>query len=216
MPKVSLDTFITGAKSGKRLVSFPTDTVPALAAHPEQAERIFALKQRSLDTPLILMAARIDDLWPYLSGTLAEQALWRSVAERYWPGPLTLVLSASDRLPPAINPSQTGTVGVRVPNHPIALHVLSQTGPLATTSANRSGSPPLQVMAEIEAQCPTVLTLSAAALISIQSAWTQSSTKGCIHSDSLACPNSGIPSTVAKWTGKEWDILRQGTVQLET
>ena len=216
MPKVSLDTFTIGAKSGARLVSFPTDTVPALAARPDQAERLFVLKQRSLDKPLILMAATIDDLWPYLSGTPVEQSIWRSVADRYWPGPLTLVLSASDRLPSMINPTQTGSVGVRIPNHPIALHILTQTGPLATTSANRSGFPALQTMAEIEAQFPTVLTLSDTALVNIQSAWTSGLIKGCVHSDSWAPPTSGIPSTIAKWTGKKWEILRQGTIQLET
>lgn len=214
MPKVSLDTFIAGAKSGAHLVSFATDTVPALAVRPDQAERIFTLKQRSLDKPLILMGATLDDLWPYLSGAPAEQAIWRSVAERYWPGPLTLVLSASDRLPPIINPAQTGSVGVRIPNHPIALHILTQTGPLATTSVNRSGSPALQTMAEIEAQFPTLLTLSDTALDNLQSARTPSLVRRRIQSDSLASTTSGVPSTIAQWTGKEWRILRQGTIQL--
>ena len=214
MPKVSLDTFIAGAKSGAHLVSFWTDTVPALAVLPDQAERIFELKQRRLDKPLILMGATLDDLWPYLSGAPEEHAIWRSVADCYWPGPLTLVLPANDRLPLAMNPAQTGSVGVRIPNHPIALHVLAQTGPLATTSANRSGSPALQTMAEIETQFPAVLTLSNTALANLESAGTSSLIKG--PDNSFASPPSGVPSTIAQWTGKDWRIIRQGTVQLET
>ncbi|MDJ0706957.1 MAG: L-threonylcarbamoyladenylate synthase [Leptolyngbyaceae cyanobacterium MO_188.B28] len=214
MPKVSLDTFIAGAKSGAHLVSFWTDTVPALAALPDQAERIFDLKQRRLDKPLILMGATLDDFWPYLSGTVAERAIWRRVADRYWPGPLTLVLPANDHLPLAMNPAQTGSVGVRIPNHPIALHILAQTGPLATTSANRSGSPALLTMAEINAQFPSVLTLSETALANLPSIEAPNLIKE--RHDELAVPASGVPSTIAQWTGKDWRILRQGTVQLET
>jgi L-threonylcarbamoyladenylate synthase len=72
---------------------------------------------------------------------------------------------------------------------------LAQTGPLATTSANFSGQPPLQTMAEIETQFPQVLTLA-----------------------TTECQNEmlgmGVPSTVAKWTGINWQILRQGSIKL--
>ena len=67
MTTVSLAALIAGARAGL-LVSFPTDTVPALAALPEKAGLIFAAKQRSQDKPLILMAASAEDLWPYVKG----------------------------------------------------------------------------------------------------------------------------------------------------
>ncbi|MCC5662917.1 L-threonylcarbamoyladenylate synthase [Nostoc sp. CHAB 5784] len=192
MTQVSLTNLIAGARAGL-LVSFPTDTVPALAAIPEKAGLIFAVKQRSQDKPLILMAASAKDLWLYIKGSEDEYKVWQEVADRYWPGGLTLVLPASDRLPKVMNPIDHTTIGIRVPNSAIAQTILAQTGPLATTSANFSGQPPLQTMAEIEVQFPKVLTLDYQSEIS----------------------GVGVPSTVAKWTGINWQILRQGAIKLD-
>lgn len=199
MPQVSLHEWVAGVKSGERLGSFPTDTVPALAARPDRADLIFAAKQRSLDKPLILMAAGVDDLWQYTSGSEAEQQIWQQIATRYLPGALTLVLPASAKVPIALNPHAPTTIGLRVPNHAVARAVLQQTGPLATTSANRSGQPALQTLAEIEAEFPEVLTLAESEL----------------PLQNLAQPVSGVPSTVAKWVENHWQILRQGAVQLQ-
>jgi L-threonylcarbamoyladenylate synthase len=195
MTQVSLTNLIAGARAGF-LVSFPTDTVPALAAIPEKAALIFAAKQRSQDKPLILMAASAEDLWLYVKGSENEYKVWQEVAEKYWPGGLTLVLPASERLPKVMNPIDPSTVGIRVPNSAIAQTILAQTGPLATTSANFSGQPPLQTMAEIEVQFPKVLTLAATE-----------------YQDEML--GMGVPSTVAKWTGINWQILRPGAIKLE-
>ncbi|MGV0104910.1 L-threonylcarbamoyladenylate synthase [Nostoc sp. DSM 114160] len=195
MTQVSLINLIAGARAGV-LVSFPTDTVPALAAMPEKAGLIFAAKQRSQDKPLILMAASAEDLWPYVKGSENEYKVWQELADKYWPGGLTLVLPASERLPKVMNPIDPTTIGIRVPNSAIAQTILAQTGPLATTSANFSGQPPLQTMTEIETQFPQVLTL---ATTEYQS----------------EIPGMGIPSTVAKWTGINWQILRQGAIELD-
>ncbi len=203
MPQVSLAELVTQVQNSQALASFPTDTVPALAAIPEAAEQIFMVKQRSLDKPLILMGASTAELWDYITGSQAEQQIWRQVADRYWPGALTLVLPASDRVPPAMNPKDPTTIGLRVPNHPLALAILRQTGPLATTSANRSGQPVLQTMAEIEAQFPQVFTLSPAATVEL----TASS-----HSEAIL-GGSGTPSTVLRWRKTGWQVLRQGAVQ---
>ncbi len=193
MPQVSLDVLVAKADSGC-LISFPTDTVPALAVRPERADSIFAAKQRSQDKPLILMGATPESLWPFVSGSLAEWQIWQQVASLYWPGALTLVLPASAHVPRTINPSDPTTVGLRVPDSAIAHSILSRTGPLATTSANLSGQLPLLTMAEIEAQFPSVFTLAA----------------------ELATDEAiGVPSTVAKWTGSNWQILRQGGIRLE-
>lgn len=200
MPQVSLLEAIAGVRSGDRLVSFPTDTVPALAARLDRAELLFAAKQRRLDKPLILMAADVDDLWQYVTGGAAELRQWQAIAQRYLPGALTLVLPASDRVPPTLNPTNPTTIGVRVPNHAIARAILSQTGALATTSANLSGQPALQTMAEIEAQFPQVLTLT--------------TTDPDLPLE-LTESAIGIPSTVMQWTGNGWQTLRQGAVVLE-
>jgi L-threonylcarbamoyladenylate synthase len=201
MPQVMLAALIAGVNSGQYLISFPTDTLPALAARPDSAELIFATKQRSLDKPLILMAATGGDLWPYVQGTAAERQVWQEVADRHWPGALTLVLPASDLVPAMMNPQDPTTIGVRVPNCAIAQTILAQTGPLATTSANRSGQPALQTMAEILAEFPQVLTLAATELPHLPPA-------------EISASASGIASTVARWTGAGWEILRQGTVRL--
>ncbi|BBD58645.1 SUA5/yciO/yrdC domain-containing protein [Nostoc sp. HK-01] len=194
MPQVSLADLIAGAQAG-RLVSFPTDTVPALATLPEKAGLIFAAKQRSQDKPLILMGANAADLWPYVKGSEYEYELWQQVVNQYWPGALTLVLTASDRLPKQINPTDPTTIGIRVPDNAIARAILAKTGPLATTSANFSGQPPLQTMAEITMQFPDALTLATTEFL-----------------DEIS--GVGVPSTVAKWTGKNWQILRQGRITL--
>ncbi|MBE9124084.1 L-threonylcarbamoyladenylate synthase [Tychonema sp. LEGE 07199] len=196
MTQVSIASLIQGAISGDYIVSFPTDTVPALAARPDRAELIFAAKQRSQDKPLILMAASPQALWPYVQGSPAELTLWQQVAQSYWPGALTLVLPASPLVPPAMNAIDRTTIGVRVPNFPLALKILEQTGPLATTSANLSGQAPRSSVAEIEAQFPEVLTLVAAELTTATTA-------------------SSVPSTVAKWIGGDWEILRQGAIELK-
>lgn len=193
MTRVSLEAFVRAARAGE-LVSFPTDTIPALAARGDRAGLIFDAKQRPPNKPLILMAARSEDLWPYVAGSEGERQIWQQTADRYWPGALTLVLPASDRVPSAMNPTDPTTIGVRVPNSEVARTVLTQTGPLATTSANRSGEAPLRTTEAIEAQFPRVYLLP--------SELTANASSG------------GVPSTVAKWTGQDWEILRQGAVRL--
>ena len=191
MPQVSITDLVAGVRAGCA-IGFPTDTVPALAALPEQADLIFAAKQRSQDKPLILMGAKPEDLWSYVTGTAAEWQIWQEVAAKYWAGALTLVLPASDRVPRVMNPTDPTTIGLRVPQSAIAQEILAQTGPLATTSANLSGQPPLETMTEIAAQFPDVLTLQIADVSGM-----------------------GVPSTVAKWIGSGWEILRQGAVVLQ-
>lgn len=194
MPLVALDPLVAGAIAGK-VVSFPTDTVPALAVRPERSELIFALKGRSLDKPLILMGASPTALWPYTytSGSQQQLETWQQVAQQHWPGQLTLVLPASQLVPTSVNPLDPATIGLRIPDCATALEILSRTGPLATTSANRSGEPPLTKMAAIADAFPEVLTL---------------------NQEESYVESSGIPSTVAKWMGTGWKILRQGKIHL--
>ncbi|CAN5845685.1 L-threonylcarbamoyladenylate synthase [soil metagenome] len=198
MPQVSL-TQMVEALTAPTLISFPTDTVPALASRPEHADLIYAAKRRSLDKPLVLMGASLSDLLPYVAGDAAAHEIWKDLTDRCWPGQLTLVLPASDRTPPTLNPQNTGTLGIRVPSHPIALDLLARTGPLATTSANLSGQSPLTAVADIARTFPTALTLP---------------TEAFEPSPAQQTTASGTPSTVAQWTGSGWQILRQGEVRL--
>lgn len=203
MAQVSFEELIATGKSGDRLISFPTDTVPALAVRPACSALIFEAKQRSQTKPLILMGATAEDLWPYVTGSESERQVWQTIVEQHWPGALTLVLPASDRLPCEMNPMDPTTIGIRVPDRAIARLILSKTGPLATTSVNRSGEPPLETIEAINAHFPEVLTLSPQDLASLEPIPAQ------------PIPSvSGVPSTVAKWDGQGWEILRQGSVQL--
>jgi L-threonylcarbamoyladenylate synthase len=120
------------------LVAFPTETVYGLGAdglNPEAVARIYAAKGRPATNPVIL----------HVEGIAAAKALvtqWpetaQRLAERFWPGPLTLVLPASETVP-AIVRAGGPTVALRCPDHPIALALIRATGrPLAAPSANRS------------------------------------------------------------------------------
>ena len=204
MPQVASADFVERVRSGTALASFPTDTVPALAARPDQGDRIYATKERPADKPLILMGATLADLLPYVQGTADEIRIWEQMAERYWPGALTLVLPASDRVPVVMNPLQTGTIGIRVPNHPLAHHLLFQTGPLATTSVNRSGQPPLEDMIEIALQFPELVVLSEQAIADLKS-----------EIGEFEMTASGVPSTVVRWHNGVWEVLRQGAIKVE-
>ena len=187
----SLTEVVTAAINGA-LVSFPTDTVPALAVRPDRAELIYQLKQRDVSKPLILLAANSADLWIFARGNSEEKEIWQAMANRYWPGALTLVLPASTRVPTGLN-SGGNTIGLRVPNSTAAKAVLQQTGALATTSANLSGETPLLNMLQVDRVFPTVTTLI----------WERDRTA------------SNQPSTVIKWTGTDWTVLRQGLVIIE-
>lgn len=208
MPQVSLSDLVAQVQAGDRVISFPTDTVPALAVRPDRAELIYAAKQRSQEKPLILMAATPEDLWPFVQGEAEEQQIWQQVAARYWPGALTLVLPASDRVPAAIHPQDLISIGLRVPHHPVAQAILAQTGPLATTSANLSGQPPLETMAAIAAQFLEVLMLA-------PEETTRLATTSHVGENQRDETASGVPSTVIKWTDATWQILRSGAVKLE-
>ncbi|HEY9862002.1 MAG TPA: L-threonylcarbamoyladenylate synthase [Candidatus Obscuribacterales bacterium] len=208
MPQVSLTALVAHVKAGDRVISFPTDTVPALAVRPDRADLIFATKQRSQEKPLILMAAAPNDLWSFVQGDVEAQQIWQQVAARYWPGALTLVLPASDRVPDAIHPTDPTTIGLRVPCHPVAQAILAQTGPLATTSANLSGQPPLETMGAIAAQFPEVMLLLPDELARL----TSTSSVGEVGANESA---SGVPSTVIKWSNSTWQVLRAGAVKLE-
>ncbi|MGK7936324.1 MAG: L-threonylcarbamoyladenylate synthase [Xenococcaceae cyanobacterium] len=192
MPKVSFAQLIAEAIAGE-VISFPTDTVPALAIKPEFAQKIFTIKKRPATKPLILMAACMKELLPYVKGTEREIELWQQTANQYWPGAITFVLPASSQVPQPVNPTDPTTIGIRVPDCSIALDILSQTGALATTSANYSGEAPLTEMEAIATAFPEVFVLAEKML-------------------PLKISPSGKPSTVVKWTDKSWVVLRQGSI----
>ena len=193
MVRVSEAELIAGAIAD-RVVSFPTDTVPALAVKPASADLIYQLKQRSRNKPLILLGASVEDLLPYLSYTPSQLAIWQNMMRQHLPGALTLVLPASILVPAAVNATDANTVGIRIPDSAIALRILAQTGVLATTSANLSGQKPLRTMKAIDTAFPSVLVLEAPDL------------------SSETVTGTGLPSTVIRWQDRKWQVLRQGSI----
>lgn len=121
------------------VIGLPTETVYGLAAdagNVEAVRRIFALKGRPADHPLIVHIADASDLPMWTSGA---SPLAARLAEAFWPGPLTLILPRSMRVPDVVTGGQD-TVGLRCPDHPVALAVLREFGGgLAAPSANRFG-----------------------------------------------------------------------------
>jgi L-threonylcarbamoyladenylate synthase len=121
------------------LVAFPTDTVYGLGASafdPRAVNRLYEAKGRSGSKAIPILVASLEQA-ELVVKEMDEQA--RELARRFWPGPLTIILHRRRSLP--LDLSAKRTVGVRVPDHPIALALLEKAGPLAVTSANVSGQP---------------------------------------------------------------------------
>jgi len=131
-----------GLLRGGGLAAIPTDTLYGLAAdafNPEAVARVFAVKGRAADRALPLVAASTAQVLEYF-GRLP--AIGTRLADRFWPGPLTLVLQAPDRLPADVT-GGLETVGVRVPAHAVTTALCGECGvPLTATSANVTGEPP--------------------------------------------------------------------------
>ncbi len=214
----SLPDLIAAAIAGT-VVSFPTDTLPALAVRPEQAAKLYRLKGRSETKPLILMAAQAEALWPYIAQNDPGFETWLALAQTHWPGALTLVLPASGQHPSSMTPADASTLGIRVPNCAIAREILAATGPLATTSANRSGEAALVTPAAIAQTFPTVAVLAPEARARELEHPCATQDPNQDRSQDLNPPQA---STVVRWihpaaaqtpTGS-WEILRQGTVEI--
>ena len=172
-----------------QVVAFPTETVYGLGADALNAEavrRIFAAKERPADNPLIVHVADPAQLTDLCRITDTAQALM----EAYWPGPLTLLLKKTDRVP-SVTTAGLASVAVRCPQHPVALALLRECAlPIAAPSANRSGRPSpttaRHVREDMQGRIPLIL-------------------------DGGAC-RVGVESTVVDLTGSAPCVLRPGAV----
>ena len=166
----------------------PTDTVVGLAVTPARALNIWSLKRRPAHKPLILMGASTEALLEHVLRVCHSDA--RAVAERFWPGALTLVLPSDGRVQDALNPG-VRTLGVRVPACPLSLNLLERSGPLATSSANPSGEPAATTALMAARYFPDLPQLG-------PQPWPQP---------------SGQASTVITWDGPgQWRVLRRGAL----
>jgi L-threonylcarbamoyladenylate synthase len=184
-PQGAIDAAVLVLRSGG-IIGIPTDTVYGLAADPFRAgatDRLFALKRRPRKVELPVLVA---DAEQALSLAVAVPAPARKLMERFWPGPLTLVLPRRPDLNADLG-EDDATVGVRCPAHPVPLAVCAATGPIATTSANRHGLPTFTDAREVQAEFGEGVE---------------------VVLDGGRC--AGAPSTVADCTGEEPRLLREG------
>ena len=133
------------------LVVLPTDTVYGVAADafsPEAVERLLAAKGRGRDMPVPVLVGDARGLHG-LAAEVTEQM--QALVDAHWPGPLTIIVPAAPSLAWDLGETR-GTVAVWMPQHPVALDVLSSTGPLAVSSANRTGHPAPATADEAERQ----------------------------------------------------------------
>lgn len=192
VPSPTVVAPIAAALRGGRVVALPTDTVYGLAALPgvEGATAgLFALKGRSDDVPLAVLCASADQALG-LAAPAAVGDEVRRIADRLWPGPLTLVLPRRAGLGYALG-RPVDTVGVRCPDLPLLRMLAAELGPIATTSANRHGEPTPATAAGVADVFGDELDLVV---------------------DGGPCV--GAPSAVVDATGAEWRLLREGVVSL--
>jgi L-threonylcarbamoyladenylate synthase len=123
------------------VVGVPTDTVYGLAADPfdEAAlERLYDVKERGSGKPIAILVASLEQ--GLLLGAMSDRAL--ELADRHWPGAVTLVVPRLDTAPQWLGDTARRTIGLRCPDHQVTLELLHITGPLAVTSANATSGEP--------------------------------------------------------------------------
>lgn len=186
----ALDVATQAVRDGE-LVVLPTDTVYGVGADafdPVAVRKLLEAKGRGRDMPppvLVHRTAQLDAL-------ASEVPAWATaLVERFWPGPLTVVCRQQSSLTWDLGDTR-GTVAVRMPDHPIALAILEQTGPMAVSSANLSGQPAARNAGEAHAMLGD-------------------SVQVYVDGDTTPGPQ---PSTIVDCTGERPQVLRHGALSV--
>jgi L-threonylcarbamoyladenylate synthase len=142
-----------------RVIAFPTDTFYGLGADPfnlAAITEIFRIKRRSAERPIPLLVASLDQAADLVDD---PPQLFFTLAKKFWPGPLTLVVPASRQIPLKVT-ANTGRVGIRWPRSPLAEALITAVDrPLTGTSANLSEHPACSTAAQVEEQVGNSLPL---------------------------------------------------------
>lgn len=191
--KDNLELIGKEVKKGK-IVAFPTDTVYGLGAsieHIQSIKRIFNVKNRPLDSPIILL---IDDIKTLEKLAYVRDSRVYQLAKEFWPGALTIILAKKDRVDPVIT-AGGDSVGLRIPNNKIARELIKYSGGvLATPSANKNGY------------------LSPSRAEHVIKQFSQGEIDYLIDGGKT---DKSIESTILDMTGKEPVIIRNGAVSKE-
>jgi L-threonylcarbamoyladenylate synthase len=180
----------------KKCVVFPTDTVYGIAADafsPQAVTMLLASKGRSRSMPPPVLMPRLNALDGLATDVFPEA---RQLAEAFWPGGLTLILHAQPSLDWDLGDTK-GTVALRIPADEVAQELLTLTGPLAVSSANRTGQPAAQTAAEARDQ-----------LAESVEVYLEDGFRPLEGADA-------VPSTIVDATSLPLRVVRQGAVSLE-
>jgi len=172
-----------------RVLIFPTDTVYGIGASiydKEGMDRIYKIKNRPLSKPLAVLCANLDQIEEICY--LTDDA--RKLINKFLPGPLTVILKSKESI---LDTFGHETVGVRIPNYKIALNILLENGPMATTSVNESGQPSMNNYNEIKETYDELV-------------------EGIFPPDGEA--TSSLASTVVDITSGKPQVLREGAITL--
>ena len=170
------------------VVGIPTDTVYGLAVDPfapGATDRLFEAKHRPREVAVPVLVASVEQA---LELATAVPPVAKTLMDRYWPGPLTVVLPRRPGLAADLGDDDV-TVGVRCPDHAVPLALCAKAGPLATTSANLHGEPTSETAEDVAA------VFGGAVALVLDGG-----------------PARGLPSTVVDCTGQEPRLLREGRV----
>jgi tRNA threonylcarbamoyl adenosine modification protein (Sua5/YciO/YrdC/YwlC family) len=178
--------------SSGQLVVLPTDTVYGIGADAFDAAAVadlLAAKGRGREMPVPVLVGS----WQTIEGLVTSvSARTRDLIEAFWPGGLTLVVEHAPTLSWDLGDAR-GTVAVRMPLHPVAIELLETTGPMAVSSANRSGRPPA---------------------VTAEDAREQLGDEVAVYLDG-GTARTGVASTIVDVTGEVPRVLRAGAVDVE-
>ncbi|MEP6643122.1 MAG: L-threonylcarbamoyladenylate synthase [Acidobacteriaceae bacterium] len=191
-PEISLIRYAADQIRSGEVLGMPTDTFYGLAADPfnlRAVDRVYEIKSRSRHKPLSLLIESVEQA-EELARPLPEE--FAALAKKFWPGPLTIIVRASSRLPLKVT-ANTGNVALRIPSSKISLAVVQAAGiPITATSANLSG----------ESECTTALAVR-----------DQLKDRISIIVDGGPSPRE-VASTIIDLTDEEarWRIMREGAI----
>ena len=189
MNLVDRESAVKTLKSGLPII-FPTDTLPAIGCLPKFSNIIYKFKKRDKNKPLILMGSEQKQIIDYVHESAKKD--YQNIAANYWPGALTIVIPASEKQILNLT-SKDLTLGLRIPNSPIAQSLMKETGPLLTSSANISGFKGSMTAEGIALDFPSVKILGPIP-------WGKS---------------SGKASTIIFWNKSgDWRMIREGELSM--
>ncbi|MFD1212342.1 L-threonylcarbamoyladenylate synthase [Arthrobacter sp. GCM10027362] len=192
------------AIAARQCVVMPTDTVYGIAADafsPQAVATLLAAKGRGRSMPPPVLIPRPQTMDGLAAGISAEA---RALADTFWPGGLTLIFHAQPSLTWDLGDTK-GTVAVRMPDDELALELLALTGPLAVSSANRTGQPAARTAAEAQAQ-----------LAESVEVYLEDGPRPVEGRDEPGDGNAqGVPSTIVDCTSMPFRVVRQGTISLD-